>query len=71
MVNIANECSTTLSGLSTNDVKSNMSYFEIPVGQDWRVDMMLNLIDIRSDLLNIDNFDRTELDDILLYVCST
>ena len=48
-----------------------MSYFEIPVEQDWRVDMMLNLIDIRSDLLNIDNFDRTELDDMLLYVCST
>ena len=48
-----------------------MSYFDIPVGQDWRIDLMLNLIDIRSDHLNIDNFDRTELDDILLYVCST
>ena len=71
LFNIASECNTTLSTLSINDVKNDMSYFNVPNGQDWRVDLFLNLIHIRSNLFNIDNFDRTELDDILLYICTT
>ena len=60
-----------MSILSSIDVKNNMSYFSVPFDQEWRVDLLLNLLNIKSSLFNIDNFDSVELDDILQYVCSS
>ena len=71
LVNIALECNSNMSNLSSIDVKNNMSYFPVPVDQEWRVDLLLSLLNIKSNLFNIDNFDSVELDDILQYVCSS
>ena len=71
LVNIANECDIEVSNLTHNDVKTSMSYFPITSNQEWRVDLLLNIISIKCDNLNINNFDNDELNEILHYVCTS
>ena len=71
LVNIAHECNSKLSDLSSIDVKNNMSYFPVPLGQEWRIELLLNLLSIKSNIFNVENFDSVELDEILYFVCSS
>ena len=63
-MNIAHECNSKLSDLSSIDVKNNMSYFPVPLGQEWRIELLLNLLSIKSNIFNVENFDSVELDEI-------
>ena len=71
LFNIANECNLKIANLSHNDVKTSLSYFPVPLNQEWRIDLLLNIINIKCNNLDIDDFDNDELNEILYYVCSS
>ena len=61
--NIAKECNIEKHLLNSSNVKTNMKYFEIPLGESWRIDMMFNVIYSKLEHFRIDNFEAEELDD--------
>ena len=52
-------------------VKSEMSYFDCPDDQVWRIPLLRNLIDIKIEEMFLDNFENKEIDNIILNVCTT
>ena len=69
--NIAKECSIEKQLLNSSSVKANLKYFNIPVGEEWRIDMMFNIIYAKLERFQIDNFEEKELDNILDFVCTS
>ena len=69
--NISKECSVDQDMITSSIVKSNMQYFKIPSGEEWRPDLLLNIIFTKLGLFSVDNFDVEELDDILEFLCTS
>ena len=59
------------SSLSASSVKKSMEYFCVPAGQHWKVDMVLELLNLREGSLEIDNFESDEVDTLINYLCTT
>ena len=56
--------------INSLDIKS-LVYFEIPRGDEWRLNMIKELSDYKSGLLKVPGLSYTELDDMMNHVCST
>ena len=69
--NISRDCQTDIKSLTPATVKSNMKYFPVPDEEQWRIPLLSNLVSIRTEDLLIENFENTELDNIIEYVCTT
>ena len=48
-----------------------MKFRGIPPGEEWRIDLVNELINVKHDASTIENFDAEELEEILEYVCTT
>ena len=59
------------SSLSPSSVKKSMEYFCVPAGQDWRVDMVLELLNLREGSLEIDDLESDEVTTLINYLCTT
>ena len=57
--------------LSSASVKKNMLYFPVPAGQEWRCDMILELLNVRGSTLWIDKFEHDEMTTIINHLCTT
>ena len=68
---IARDCGTVIDKLSPSVVKSNMEYFPLPAAESWRVPFLQNLLAVRSNELHLDNFEKSELAELINYVCTT
>ena len=53
--------------LKSSDVKTK--YRDIPKQEEYRVDVIKEIVDIKNGQLDIQGFDTNELDQILEYVC--
>ena len=51
-------------------VKKNVKYFDVPEAEDWRVDMVGELLKLRKETLSLPGFNPDEIQDILDYVCT-
>ena len=69
--NIAKECCIEKHLLNSSSVKANMKFFNIPVGEEWRIDMMFNIIYAKLECFQTDNFEENKLDNILDFVCTS
>ena len=65
-------CSVTnLSSLTSQCVKNKLKYFEVPEPEEWRVDMVTELLRLRKEKLSLPEFSSEEIKNILDFVCTS
>ena len=69
--NIAKECNISVSELNSIVVKMNMIYRAVEAGEEWRIPFLQELLKIKFNEMLLDNFDNTELDDMIEFVSTT
>ena len=69
--NIAKECQVNKDLIDPATVKSNLTYFKIPIDEEWRIDMMHNLINIKIGDFSVENFEDEEVNSLLSFVCTS
>ena len=61
---------TSLEDVNRRDCE-NVEYFKISEADSWRVGIIEELINLKNETLDIDNFSDEELDYILNYICTS
>ena len=69
--NIGKECQVNKELIDPETVKTNLTYFKIPIEEEWRIDMMHNLINIKMGEFTVENFEDEELHNLLDFVCTS
>ena len=58
-----------------DDLKPNscddLLFHKVPPGEDWRINLIREIIDVKYDERNIENLDAEEIDEILEFVCTS
>ena len=65
---LARLCECNVSALSASAVKSTLEYFPVPVGEEWRVQILKELI---NHEVEVPGFSSEELREITEYVCTS
>ena len=60
---------TNVNEIDLFDIK-NMVYKKIPIGSAWKIDMINEIVDIKSKRLSVPGFHISEIDSILNYICT-
>ena len=68
---IASDCKTDINSVTPSLVRNVMSYVDCPEDELWRVPLLMNLINIRSSEMFLDNFEDDELYNIVENICTT
>ena len=68
---ICAETNLVRSNLVAADIKKNMVYFPVPAGQEWRVDMIKEILHVRNGDLLLENFEHEERKAMLKHLCTT
>ena len=66
---IANDCSVNISDLSKMLFKKKMKYFDVPLDHEWKVPVLQELLNTRTNNLYVEGFDDyviTEMINMLL-----
>ena len=66
---IANECNHDLATLTPNVVKAKMKYASVPIGQEWRLPVAMELYSLRCDEKSLPGFTCDEIDAMMQYIC--
>ena len=69
--NIAKQCNIDREKIDSFTVKNNMIYYNIPAAEEWRIDLMHNLIYTKLGEFTLDNFEDKELTNLLQFVCTS
>ena len=67
---LQSELNRELEDLSSSFVKQNMSYKPLPEEEQWRVPLLLSLLDIRNQCMEVENFGKSDIEDMKLDVCT-
>ena len=71
---ILDDCRLTWSGLGQLNaqlVKKNLLYFMVPDGEQWRIPLIQELLQLRQGHLVVDNLDSKEIGDIIDHLCTS
>ena len=71
---ILDDCRLTGSGLGQLNaqlVKKNLLYFMVPDGEQWRIPLIKELLQLRQGHLVVDNLDSKEIGDIIDHLCTS
>ena len=71
LAKIANECGMLASILTPNEVKRSLQYFPVPDDHLWRVPILLELLETRSDHLFIENLTADQITYTIDYLCTS
>ena len=61
---------TSIENISKSDGGS-VEYFKIREADSWRVEMIEEIINLKNQVLDIENFSDAELDCMLTYICTS
>ena len=61
---------TNISQIDSASINSQ-KYFRIPDGEEWRVDFLKELIEVRNDPALLENFSIEEIEDFIHFACTT
>ena len=50
---------------------ADYDYFEVPDGQEYRIEFIKELIEVKNNIYEVDGFNNEELDDILCFLCTS
>ena len=65
---LASTCGCDVSALSASAVKRSMEYFAVPVGEQWRIPVLQELLDPEVE---VPGFLSVELKEMIDNVCTT
>ena len=68
---ICDDTNLRRTSLSAALVRKNMVYFPVPAGQEWRSNIILELLNARKSTLWIGNLESDELTTIINHLCTT
>ena len=72
LAKIAAKCSSdNIDDLSSFSVKTEMKYITIPEDDAWRVDVISDMLAIKTENYHLDNFEQNDIDNILLTACTS
>ena len=57
--------------LSPNNIKKHVKYFPVPDTESWRIAFVKELIEVRSGLTTIGNFEDMEIQKMIDILCTT
>ena len=57
--------------LTASHIKRYLKYTNIPIGEEWRVCLVRELIDVRDGQLDVQGFSRGEIEALLETVCES
>ena len=49
----------------------DLLFHRVPPGEEWRINLIRELIDVKYDECKIENLDAEEIDDIIEFVCTS
>ena len=68
---ISREIKIAKAELSSSCVNKSMSYLSVPDDNQWRINIIHELLDTRSSSLSLPNFNPTEIKVMLDYLCTS
>ena len=68
LTNISRECNLTLNDISSHSVKTSLTFANVPLGNEWSIDMLLNLLAIKFDNWYVPDFNFDEINSMIRYV---
>ena len=64
-----------LGKVSIDDIRQkdidNFEYSPVLPENQWKLDMVKEIIDVQADQLNVENFSRQELEEMMEYLCTS
>ena len=70
LFSIANDCSVNPSDLSKMLVKKQMKYFDVPLAHAWKVPVLQELLNTRTNNLNVEEFNDYEIPEMGNMFCT-
>lgn len=70
LTDIARECNTDIMSLCKNYVKHNLKFSNVPDDQLWKIPILNELLNVRSNDLMINDFAIHETTDMINFLCS-
>ena len=61
---------TSVEAVEKNDI-NEIEYFPISKEDSWKIDIIKEIIEVKSRNVEIDNFEEDELDNILTHLCTS
>ena len=72
LARIAAKCnSKNINDISSSSDKADMKYVTIPEDDAWRVDVISDMLAIKTEIYHLDNFEQNDIDNILLIACTS
>ena len=62
---IAEDCNILVDILSKHVVKQNLTFSRIPEDQNWKIPLLCELINLRSNIISVDNLNYRECDNVI------
>ena len=59
-----------ITDMSSNFIKKNLRYKYLPALEEWRVPLLRNLLDIRNNDLELNGFEKTEINSMIEDICT-
>ena len=70
LFSIANDCSVNLSDLSKMLVKRQMKYFDVPLDHAWKVLVLQELLNTRTNSLYVEGFNDYVITEVINMLCN-
>ena len=70
LFHLQRELDCDIQDLSSSFIKANMKFKLLPNEEQWRIPLLLNLLDIRNDTLEVENFGKEEIQHIIEEICT-
>ena len=67
---ISTNCDLPINELSKELVKKKMTFSDIPVNEEWKIEVLNELLNTRHDFM-IQEFDKTEIDFMIYFICTS
>ena len=67
---LQNDLNCDVEDMSSSFVKENLKYKPLPEEEQWRVPLLLNVLDIRNHFMELDNFGKAEIEHMIYDVCT-
>lgn len=69
LTSIARDCKSNIGDLSKTLVKRSLTFCEIPDIEKWRVPILKELLEVKNNVLSIDDFVDDEINDLINILC--
>jgi hypothetical protein len=70
LFNLSRELDCEIEELSSSFVKANLEFKPLPDEEQWRIPLLLNLLDIRNDSMGLDHFRKRDIEDLIQDICT-